>query len=50
MAHLTNALMPMEGGEKLLLQSFVTAVASIVVGVVLELFKDWLKRRHNKRH
>ncbi|MCM6840644.1 MAG: type I toxin-antitoxin system Fst family toxin [Lactococcus lactis] len=34
----------------MLLQSFVTAVASIVVGVVLELFKDWLKHRHKKRH
>ncbi|WP_306417626.1 MULTISPECIES: type I toxin-antitoxin system Fst family toxin [Lactococcus] len=39
-----------EGVRSMLLQSFVTAVASIVVGVVLELFKDWLKHRHKKRH
>nr|WP_156468534.1 type I toxin-antitoxin system Fst family toxin [Lactococcus sp. DD01] len=33
----------------MLLQTFVTAVESIVLGVVLELFKNWLKNRHKKR-
>ncbi|WP_369917929.1 type I toxin-antitoxin system Fst family toxin [Lactococcus muris] len=39
--------MPEGGGEKMLLQIFGTI---IVVGVVLELFKDWLRKRSNKRH
>ncbi|MEY8457586.1 type I toxin-antitoxin system Fst family toxin [Lactococcus ileimucosae] len=34
----------------MLLQIFGTIAAPIVVGVVLELFKDWLKDRSNKRH
>ncbi|MGM9885647.1 MULTISPECIES: type I toxin-antitoxin system Fst family toxin [unclassified Lactococcus] len=29
---------------------FVTVAAPIVVGAVLELFKDWLKNRNQKRH
>ncbi|MGL5895815.1 type I toxin-antitoxin system Fst family toxin [Lactococcus cremoris] len=33
----------------MLLQIFVTVAAPIVVGVVLELFKDWLKNQHKKR-
>ncbi|MCT0054827.1 type I toxin-antitoxin system Fst family toxin [Lactococcus lactis] len=32
-----------------LLQIFVSVVAPTVVGVILELVKDWLKYRH-KRH
>ncbi|MGX9822810.1 type I toxin-antitoxin system Fst family toxin [Lactococcus lactis] len=33
----------------MLLQLFVSVVAPLVVGVILELVKDWLKSRH-KRH
>ncbi|WP_238377953.1 type I toxin-antitoxin system Fst family toxin [Lactococcus lactis] len=33
----------------MLLQIFVSVVAPIVVGVILEPIKDWLKYRH-KRH
>ncbi|MBK0030042.1 MULTISPECIES: type I toxin-antitoxin system Fst family toxin [Lactococcus] len=33
----------------MLLQLFVSVVAPLVVGVILELVKDWLKNRH-KRH
>ncbi|WDA67502.1 type I toxin-antitoxin system Fst family toxin [Lactococcus lactis] len=30
----------------MLLQVFVSVVAPLVVGVLLELIKDWLKNRH----
>ncbi|MDG4985237.1 type I toxin-antitoxin system Fst family toxin [Lactococcus lactis] len=33
----------------MLLQLFVSVVAPLVVGVIIELVKDWLKNRH-KRH
>ncbi|MCT0017229.1 type I toxin-antitoxin system Fst family toxin [Lactococcus lactis subsp. lactis] len=32
----------------MLLQIFVTVAAPIVVSVVLELFKDWLKNQHKR--
>ncbi|WP_270251121.1 type I toxin-antitoxin system Fst family toxin [Lactococcus lactis] len=30
----------------MLLQLFVSVVAPLVVGIILELVKDWLKNRH----
>ncbi|WP_341275949.1 type I toxin-antitoxin system Fst family toxin [Lactococcus lactis] len=38
-----------EGVRNMLLQLFVSVVAPLVVGVIIELVKDWLKNRH-KRH
>ncbi|MGL5895771.1 MAG: type I toxin-antitoxin system Fst family toxin [Lactococcus lactis] len=49
MAHLSDVILPRKGGEHVLVTLFVSVVAPIVVGVILELVKDWLKNRH-KRH
>lgn len=44
MAHLSDAIQPQKGAKSMLSLLFVSVVAPVVVGVILELVKDWLKK------